>query len=156
VENKSYYAIIPAEVRYDEDLTPNAKLLYAEITALTNEKGYCWATNNYFAKLYKTSPITISRWIRALKEKGYITTDILYKEGTNAIDKRYIQICKEGINKNVNRGINKNVKENNININNKINNIYIPKWLNENIDLEELKEEEKEELSELMKALTGG
>ena len=123
MENKSYYAIIPAEVRYDEDLTPNAKLLYAEITALTNEKGYCWATNNYFAKLYKTTPITISRWIKALKEKGYITTEIIYKEGTNAIDKRYIQICKGGINKIVNRGINKNVKENNININNKINNM---------------------------------
>ena len=123
MENQSYFAIIPASVRYDPDLTANAKLLYAEITALTNKYGYCWATNNYFAKLYKTSPITISRWIKALKDKGYIKTDILYKEGTNAIDKRYIQICKEGINKNVNRGINKNVKENNTSINNKINNM---------------------------------
>ena len=48
---KSYYAIIPANVRYDPDLTPNAKLLYGEITALTNDKGYCWASNNYFANL---------------------------------------------------------------------------------------------------------
>ena len=113
----NYYSVIPASVRYDQDLTANAKLLYGEITSLTNEKGYCWATNNYFAKLYKTSNVTISRWIKSLKDKGYITTKIKYKDGTKEIENRYIQIC-HPINKNVNTPINKNVKDNNINMNN--------------------------------------
>jgi DNA-binding transcriptional ArsR family regulator len=117
-ESKSYYAIIPAVVRYDEELTANAKLLYGEITALSNEKGYCWASNNYFANLYKTSPITVSRWIRSLREKGYIEVSFIYKEGTNEIDKRCIQICKGGINNFVKGGINNFVKENNTSINN--------------------------------------
>ena len=121
---KSYYAIIPANVRYDEDLTPNAKLLYGEITALTNEKGYCWASNNYFARLYKTTPVTISRWVKALKDKGYIIIEMNYKEGTKEIVNRYIQICGEGINKNDNTPINKNVKENNTSSNNTFNNTY--------------------------------
>jgi hypothetical protein len=94
--NKSYYAIIPATVRYDKDLTPNAKLLYGEITALCNEKGFCWATNQYFAELYNVSKMSISNWIKQLTHKGYISTEIIYKEGTKEILHRYIRILGEG------------------------------------------------------------
>lgn len=72
-ENVSYYAIIPAEVRYDKDLPPNAKLLYGEITALCNKEGYCFASNEYFANLYGVSKRSITGWIAALADKGYIT-----------------------------------------------------------------------------------
>ena len=69
---KNYYAIIPADVRYDKRLTPLARLLYGEITALCNEKGYCWASNSYFAELYEVSNNTISSAIKQLEECGYI------------------------------------------------------------------------------------
>lgn len=119
---KSYYAVIPANVRYDESLPPNAKLLYGEITALCNAEGYCWATNKYFADLYEVSPITISRWINVLVKRGYISSEIVYKEGTKEIVNRYIQICCEPINKNVNTPINENVKDNNTSSNTTSNN----------------------------------
>lgn len=94
---KSYYAIIPANVRYDKDLTPNAKLLYGEITALCNEKGYCWAGNSYFADLYSVTKVSISKWINQLVQKGYITSHIEYKGGTKEILHRYLRIVNDPI-----------------------------------------------------------
>ena len=114
----NYYAVIPAEVRYSKNLTPNAKLLYAEITALSQKDGSCWASNKYFSHLYNVSTVTISRWISSLVENNFINREIIYKKGTKEIDKRYLQLCNGGINKNVSTPINKNVKDNNTSINN--------------------------------------
>ena len=90
--NKGYYAIIPANIRYDNDIPANAKLFYAEITALCNEKGYCWANNDYFAELYDVSDRTVGRWISILCKKNYIVTEYKYKAGTKEILKRYIKL----------------------------------------------------------------
>lgn len=92
---KAYYAIIPANVRYDKDLVPNAKLLYGEITALCNEKGYCWASNQYFAELYNVSDRTIKNWISQLADKGYIQRSVKYREGTKEIEQRKLFIGRE-------------------------------------------------------------
>jgi len=68
----NYYAIIPAVIRYDNELTDKAKLLYGEITCLSNKEGYCFATNNYFAKLYRCTTRAIQNTISKLQERGYI------------------------------------------------------------------------------------
>lgn len=94
-QQEAYYAIIPANVRYDKDLVPNAKLLYGEITALCNEKGYCWATNQYFAELYNVSDRTIKNWISQLTDKGYIQRSVKYREGTKEIEQRKLFIGRE-------------------------------------------------------------
>lgn len=75
METPSYYAVIPANVRYAE-IPPNAKLLYGEITALTSKEGYCWASNDYFAKLYGVDKGTISSWVSSLKEHGFVDVSI--------------------------------------------------------------------------------
>ena len=88
----SFYANIPAFVRYDKDLKPNAKLLYGEITALTNSKGYCWARNEYFAELYDVDPATVSRWISQLINKGYLVSKLYYKGKTKVVEKRHLYL----------------------------------------------------------------
>lgn len=94
MENKiSYYAIVPANVRYDKGLPPNAKLLYAEITALSNEKGYCWASNEYFAKLYEVTNRTVTAWITILEEKGYVKREVIYEKDTAKVLERRIYMA---------------------------------------------------------------
>jgi len=135
----SYYAVIPAEVRYDKDLKPNAKLLYGELTSLCNKKGYCWATNEYFADLYDLSVGTISRLISQLEGKGYIRCEMA---ATDAGSERRIyagiflaeqggldendntpggldEMRKRGVSKKRKRGLDENVKQNNTSMNNK-------------------------------------
>lgn len=121
-DKKSYYAIIPANVRYDPNLKDKAKLLYGEITALCNEKGYCWATNEYFASLYGVSKTTISLLIKNLIEKGYINSQMIYKEGTKEILYRYLSIVNDPIKENLNTPIKENLKDNNTSFNNISNN----------------------------------
>ncbi|BAS46671.1 hypothetical protein SSCHL_1891 [Staphylococcus schleiferi] len=132
-DQPSYYSIITANVRYDNRLTDSEKLLFAEITSLSNKYGYCTASNGYFAKLYEVTKVTVSRRIANLKECGYLQVEII-REG-NEIKQRKMYPLTEmirpintndntPINNSVNTPIITNVKENNTSNNNtSINNI---------------------------------
>jgi len=116
----NYYAVIPAEVRYNEKLTANSKLLYGEITALSNKKGMCWATNKYFADLYNVSEVSVSKWVSQLIDQALIRTQ------TNHDGKREIYLIgvKEkfkGVQRKVKGGLKEKFKPNN-NIHNNNNN----------------------------------
>ena len=82
MEQPNYFGVLPAKVRYDDNLNSNAKLLFCELTALSNKEGYCFATNSYFAKLYKCSTRSISAWFSELQKYGYIHIEIIKEKGT--------------------------------------------------------------------------
>jgi len=87
-EKPGYFAILPANVRYDNRLKASEKLLYAEITALSNKSGYCWASNKYFAELYDVSKRSITEWVSSLEKYGYIDSKLYYKENSKQVLKR--------------------------------------------------------------------
>lgn len=84
----SYYATIPAPVRYDKELKPMEKLLYGEISSLSNQWGFCIAGNSYFAKLYDVDKMTVSRWINKLKKLGYVDTQEIRNERKQVVQRR--------------------------------------------------------------------
>lgn len=94
-EKPNYYAIIPADVRYDKELKDKAKLLYGEITSLCNEKGYCYASNKYFANLFNVSTRTITNLISSLIEKKYLKKEIVYKNNSKEVLQRRLYLWKK-------------------------------------------------------------
>lgn len=132
-EKPGYYSILTANVRYDKRLKANEKLLFSEITALSNKYGYCTATNSYFSELYEVSKKSISTWINNLKKYGYLEIKIYYKENSKEINKRkiypitnpievnvstYGRKITEGIEEKFHTPIEEKVKENITSINN--------------------------------------
>ncbi|WP_188349359.1 helix-turn-helix domain-containing protein [Staphylococcus aureus] len=133
-EQPSYYSVITANVRYDNRLTDSEKLLFAEITSLSNKYGYCTASNGYFATLYSVVKETISRRISNLTKFGYLKIEII-KEGNEVKQRKMYPLTQSSIpidakintpidnsvntpiDNSVNTPIDANVKENNTSIN---------------------------------------
>ena len=92
-EKQNYYAVIPSDILNANDLTSDEKLLYALITSLSNEKGYCYASNAYFAKRFNKSESTIKRWLSNLVSKNYVSSKVNYKPGSKQVESRNLNIC---------------------------------------------------------------
>lgn len=128
-ERPGYYAIIPADVRYDDRIPANAKLLYGEISALIGKDGFCFASNQYFANIYGCTPVTIARLVSKLEEAGYIKRELERDQsGQVARRKLYLTVSMPDVQplnnfdntpqQNCGEGINKNDKDTNTSITN--------------------------------------
>lgn len=90
-ERPNYYAIIPADVRYDDKIPPNAKLLYGEISALIGAEGFCYASNSYFMRIYGFSDPTITRLLKSLEDAGYIKR-VIERDNSGQVSRRRIYL----------------------------------------------------------------
>ena len=76
MKKPTYHTNLPPQVRFDEKISPNAKLLYGEVKALCDQQGYCWASNYYLATLYGVQAKVVSRWIHQLRQQEYIRIEV--------------------------------------------------------------------------------
>lgn len=90
VSKPGYYAVIPADVRYDDQIPANAKLLYGEISALISPEGFCFAGNEYFAGIYGLSERTVRSLIGSLQKAGYVQVELEKDPSTGQVIRRKI------------------------------------------------------------------
>ena len=88
-----YFAVIPADVRYDGQIPANAKLLYGEISALCNSSGICTAQDAYLAAPYGFTDRTIRGLLKALETGSYIHTEVVRDPETGQIVGREIYLA---------------------------------------------------------------
>jgi hypothetical protein len=126
-QKPNYYGIMSADVRYNKNLSSSEKIMYVEITALSNKHGYCHASNSYFADLYGVTKKTVSSWVKGLEREGVIRVEYKWGKGKQVEERRLYPTQKdlEGMHKNVmgyaqksEGGMHKKVKGNNTSINN--------------------------------------
>jgi len=91
-----YTAILPPRVRYDQQIPGTAKLLYAEITAMTDVTGFCWATNGYLGRLIGVSKDRAAKLLGMLEERGYVQIEVI-RDAANTVIERRIFITDLGL-----------------------------------------------------------
>lgn len=78
----------------DERLNYNLRLLLGQIIYTNSlEAGCCYTRNSHFAKNFNKSERTIKRWLKILKDLGYISIQYVWK-GTKIVN-RFIGISAE-------------------------------------------------------------
>lgn len=91
---QNWAVVIHAKVLMAKDINPNQKILLGLISNLTNIDNECYATNDYFSSLLDMNKSSgwVSKLIADLEKKGYLKTELFYKENSKEIEKRIIRI----------------------------------------------------------------
>ena len=71
-----YYAVIPVLVLQDKRLKSNAKLLYGQVSSLSNKYGYCYASDSTLGSFIGVAENSVSGLLKQLEKYHYITRDV--------------------------------------------------------------------------------
>lgn len=88
---RAAYAVIPAYILFNTELSDGDKIIYGHISNLCNMYGFCWASNGYLAELTGKSIETVKRAIKALKDNLCIEIE---HEPNGEQDQRKIYLSK--------------------------------------------------------------
>jgi DNA-binding MarR family transcriptional regulator len=101
-----YFYHVPALAADDPSLTRTEQMFYGLIWSLMQKHGFCWSTNDELAELFRCSKRNIQRYIKKLKDLGYIVLEIptgqrrrIWTQETHAnkknIERIYGEMCEK-------------------------------------------------------------
>lgn len=83
------YSTFPNILLRDEEIPYGAVVLYAIINSLCNNvKNYCYAKNYTLEKITRLSRNSIAKYLRLLKEKGFIETEVIRNDRNEVMERR--------------------------------------------------------------------
>ena len=91
-EGRTYLKLDGAMKNVDS-VPPSGRIIYAEVCALAQKEGYCFASNKYFATVYHLTVQSASRLLNMLKKQGFL--EITYGTDERGYRKRYIKPKRE-------------------------------------------------------------
>ena len=109
----STWSVIPTEVMLSKEISSTAKITYGIISSLCNEKGYCWASNDYLGKLLGKSGTRMSLIVKELCDIGLIESEVEQNYKRKITLRGVLRKLKGGVKENLKGGLRK-VKENSI------------------------------------------
>jgi len=109
----STWSVIPTEVMLSKEISSTAKITYGVISSLCNEKGYCWASNDYLGKLLGKSGTRMSLIVKELSDAGLIESEVEQNYKRKITLRGVLRKLKGGVKENLKGGLRK-VKENSI------------------------------------------
>lgn len=109
----SWFAVIPAEILLSKKLSSTKKLLIALISNLSNQKGFCFASNEYLSECLDISKTSVSTLLTELEKSGIIERTIKRDKNKQIISRTIRLKFATPILKNQKTGILKNQKEKN-------------------------------------------
>ena len=91
MEDLKWFSNVPSRYLIAKDISSTQKLLIGLISGLSNIKGYCFASNDYFSELLNVNKATISQAITDLEKKEYISR-VIYRNDKQQVEQRILML----------------------------------------------------------------
>lgn len=75
MKSSTYFSIIPSGVLSNTIVSDGAKITYALILGLSNQYGYCFATNDSLCEMRSISISTLRRQLKELEQEKLIVSE---------------------------------------------------------------------------------
>ncbi|WP_220751587.1 DnaD domain protein [Apilactobacillus xinyiensis] len=91
-QNTRYFLQVPIANVSGKNLTSTEKLVYGHIFTILNANDKCFISNKKIGENIEISERSVSRAVSRLKSIGLIDVNLVYKENSKEVEKRYITL----------------------------------------------------------------